>query len=192
MLKKALSTDIQSTFHMVSVDGDTSTNDMVAILANGMAENPEIVSDGEDFQIFMKALNTVTVYLCRKIAGDGEGATKLLECRVTGAISDTAAKTAAKSVICSSLVKAAMFGADANWGRILCALGYSGADIDPNHVKVSFPFRRGRGRRMRGGSRRTLFPRKRQRRYLAEKEIEILVDLGSRATGAAYCVGLRP
>ena len=118
MLQKALSTDIQTTFNMVSVDGDTSTNDMVTILANGMAGNKEIVAEGEAFDTFMKALNTVTVYLCRSIAGDGEGATKLLECKVTGAADEATAKTVAKSVICSSLLKAAMFGADANWGRV--------------------------------------------------------------------------
>ena len=138
MLQKALSGDIQNTFNMVSVDGDTSTNDMVTILANGLAENPEITEENEDFAAFMKALNTVNVYLCRCLAGDGEGATKLLECKVTGAADDAAAKTIAKSVICSSLTKAAMFGADANWGRVLCAIGYSGAPVDVNKVAVSF------------------------------------------------------
>ncbi len=138
MLQKALSSDIQNTFNMVSVDGDTSTNDMVSILANGMAGNEEITCEGEDFTAFMQALNSVTVYLCRMIAGDGEGATKLLECTVTGAKDEKTAKTVAKSVICSSLVKAAMFGADANWGRILCAIGYSGAEVDVTKVKVSF------------------------------------------------------
>lgn len=116
MLKKALSTDIKETFNMISIDGDTSTNDMVTVLANGMAENAEITAEGEDFKTFMKALNTVNVYLCRRIAGDGEGATKLIECKVTGAETLEAAKTVAKSVICSSLTKAAMFGSDANWG----------------------------------------------------------------------------
>jgi glutamate N-acetyltransferase/amino-acid N-acetyltransferase len=138
LLQKALSNDIANTFNMVSVDGDTSTNDMVAIMANGMAGNAEITAEGEDFDAFMTALNTVTVYLCRMIAGDGEGATKLLECTVSGAASEAIAKTVAKSVICSSLVKAAMFGSDANWGRILCAIGYSGADVDVNKVDVSF------------------------------------------------------
>ena len=109
---------------MVSVDGDTSTNDMVTVLANGLAGNSEITSDGEDFDKFMKALNTVTMNLCRKIAGDGEGATKLLECTVDGALDEKNAKIIAKSVICSSLVKSAMFGSDANWGRVLCAIGY--------------------------------------------------------------------
>ncbi len=143
MLQKALSADIQNTFNMVSVDGDTSTNDMVTVLANGMAENEEITAEGEAFTEFMKALNTVTVYLCRMIAGDGEGATKLLECAVTGAKSEAIAKTVAKSVICSSLTKAAMFGADANWGRVLCAIGYSGADVDVAKVDVSFKSSKG-------------------------------------------------
>ena len=143
MLEKALQGDVANTFNMVSVDGDTSTNDMVAIMANGMAGNEEICAEGEEFALFMKALNTVTVDLCRKIAGDGEGATKLLECTVTGARDEATAKTVAKSVICSSLLKAAMFGADANWGRVLCAAGYSGADFDPALVDVSFSSAKG-------------------------------------------------
>ncbi len=138
MLQKALSGDIQNTFNMVSVDGDTSTNDMVTILANGMAGNSEITCEGDDFDTFMKALNTVTVFLCKCIAGDGEGATKMIECKVSGAKDTDTAKTVAKAVICSSLTKAAMFGADANWGRVLCAIGYSGADVDVNKVDVSF------------------------------------------------------
>ena len=138
MLQKALSTDIECTLNMVRVDGDTSTNDMVSIMANGMAGNKIIDCDGESFNTFMKALNTVCTHLCRMLAGDGEGATKLLECSVTGAKTYDIAKTVAKSVICSSLVKAAMFGADANWGRVLCAIGYSGADVDVNKVDVSF------------------------------------------------------
>ena len=136
MLQKALSSDIANTFNMISIDGDTSTNDMVTVLANGLAENAEITEDSEDFK--MKALNTVTVHLCRMIAADGEGATKLLECLVSGANDEKTAKTVAKSVICSSLLKAAMFGADANWGRVLCAIGYSGAEVDVLKVDVSF------------------------------------------------------
>lgn len=143
MLNKALSTDIQSTFNMVSVDGDTSTNDMVTVLANGMAKNKEITDEGADFDAFMKALNTLTINLCRKIAGDGEGATKLLECTVDGAKDEKNAKIIAKSVICSSLVKSAMFGSDANWGRVLCAIGYSGAEVDVNKVFVSFVSNKG-------------------------------------------------
>ena len=138
MLQKALSTDIQSTFNMVSVDGDTSTNDMVTLMANGQAGNPEITAEGEDFTAFMTALNTLTVYLCRAIAADGEGATRLLECEVSGAADLASARTIAKSVICSSLVKAAIFGADANWGRVLCAIGYSGVPTDVNAVDVVF------------------------------------------------------
>ncbi len=137
MLQKALSADILNSFNMISIDGDTSTNDMVSVLANGMAENPIIDSEGEDFDIFCKALSSVTTYLCRQIAKDGEGATKLLESRVHGAIDTENARIIAKSVICSSLFKAAMFGADANWGRILCAIGYSGANCDINAVDVS-------------------------------------------------------
>ncbi len=138
MLSKALKGDIQNTFNMLSIDGDTSTNDMVTVLANGRAGNAEITAEGDDFNVFMKALNTVTVNLCRVIAGDGEGATKLLECKVSGAADLSTAKTVAKSVICSSLLKAAMFGADANWGRVLCAIGYSGASVDVNKIDVSF------------------------------------------------------
>ena len=138
MLQKALSGDIKNTFNMISVDGDTSTNDTVAVMANGMAGNAEIVSEGEDFAEFVKALNTVNVQLCRMIAGDGEGATKLLECTVVGADTQEAAKIAAKSVITSSLMKAAMFGADANWGRVLCALGYSGESFDVDSVDIQF------------------------------------------------------
>ena len=143
MLQKALSSDIQNTFNMVSVDGDTSTNDMVTVLANGMAGNELICAEGADFDDFMKALNTVTVYLCKCIAGDGEGATKLIECKVTGASDDKTAKTVAKSVICSSLTKAAMFGADANWGRVLCAIGYSGANVDVSKIDVDFVSEKG-------------------------------------------------
>ncbi len=132
MLQKALKTDVQSTFNMVSVDGDTSTNDTCSILANGMAGNPEITAEGEDFNAFMCALNTVSMYLSRLLAGDGEGATKLLECRVSNAPDEAGARKVAKSVICSSLVKSAMFGADANWGRVLCAIGYAGVPLDVN------------------------------------------------------------
>lgn len=138
MLQKALSCDVQNTFNMVSIDGDTSTNDMVVLLANGKAENNIIDADGDDFTTFMNALNTVTVALCKMLAGDGEGATKLLECVVDGAKTHQDAKIIAKSVICSSLTKAAMFGADANWGRVLCAIGYSKANVDIHKVDVSF------------------------------------------------------
>lgn len=178
MLQKALSSDIQNTFNMVSVDGDTSTNDMVCVLANGMAGNKEITADGEDFDTFMKALNTVTVHLCRMIAGDGEGATKLLECRVTGAADNKIAKVVAKSVICSSLTKAAMFGADANWGRVLCAIGYSGADVDVNKVDVSFESAKGIIPVCKDGS-GIEFSEEKAKEILLEKEIIINVGLNS-------------
>ena len=177
MLQKALSSDIADTFNMVSVDGDTSTNDMVTVLANGMAGNDCISADGEDFAAFMKALNTVTVYLCRCIAGDGEGATKLLECNVSGAKDIANAKTVAKSVICSSLLKAAMFGADANWGRVLCAIGYSGADVDVNRVGVSFKSKKGEITVCVNGA-GVDFSEEKAKEILLEKEIEINITLG--------------
>ena len=176
MLQKALSTDIKNTFNMISVDGDTSTNDMVTVLANGMAQNPEITEEGEAFSEFMKALNTITVSLCRMIAGDGEGATKLLECKVTGAKDDPCAKTVAKSVICSSLLKAAMFGADANWGRVLCAIGYSGADVDVNKIDVSFASEKGEIAVCKNGA-GVSFSEEKAKEILLEKEINILVNL---------------
>lgn len=176
MLQKALSEDVKTSFNMISVDGDTSTNDMVCVMANGMAGNTEITEEGEAFDTFKKALNKVTVYLCRKIAGDGEGATKLLECIVTGAKSDSEAKGAAKSVICSSLLKAAMFGADANWGRVLCALGYSGENLDVNKIDVSFKSDKGEILVCKNGS-GVDFSEEKAKEILLEKEIQILVDL---------------
>ena len=176
LLQKALSTDIADTFNMVSVDGDTSTNDMVCVLANGMAGNNEITAENDDYNTFMKALNTVTVHLCRCIAGDGEGATKLLECKVNGAKSKEIAKTVAKSVICSSLTKAAMFGADANWGRVLCAIGYSGADVDVNKIDVSFASAKGEIPVCKNGA-GIEFSEEIAKEILLEKEIDILVSL---------------
>ena len=176
MLSEALSTDIQSTFNMVSVDGDTSTNDMVVVLANGEAGNSEITEKNADFEVFMQALNTVAVHLCKSIAGDGEGATKMIECSVIGAKSDACAKTVAKSVICSSLVKAAMFGADANWGRILCALGYSGADVDISKVGVAFSSEAGRITVCKNGA-GVEFSEDEAKKILLEHEITIEIDL---------------
>ena len=176
MLNKALKADIVDTFNMVSVDGDTSTNDMVTVLANGMADNATIVCEDEDFDAFREALNAVTVHLCRMIAGDGEGATKLLECTVTGAADEKTAKTVAKSVICSSLLKAAMFGADANWGRVLCAIGYSGADVDVNTVGVTFVSAKGEIEVCRNGA-GVPFSEEVAKKILLEKEITIRVNL---------------
>lgn len=178
MLQKALSSDIKNTFNMVSVDGDTSTNDMVTVLANGMAGNKVIDSDSEAFNTFMEALNTVTVYLCRCIAGDGEGATKLLECKVTGAENIEIAKTVAKSVICSSLTKAAMFGADANWGRVLCAIGYSGANVDVNKIDVSFESNKGVIEVCKNGA-GVAFSEEKAKEILLEQDIIINVALNA-------------
>ena len=178
MLQKALSADVQTSFNMVSVDGDTSTNDMVSVLANGMAGNAEIVEEGEDYTAFCEALAAVTKYLCRQIAGDGEGATKLLECRVDGAKDENTAKTVAKSVICSSLLKAAMFGADANWGRVLCAIGYSGADVDVNKVDVAFRSVKGEICVCQNGA-GVEFSEEKAKEILTQKEIEILIALKS-------------
>ena len=183
MLQKALSTDIQNTFNMVSIDGDTSTNDMVNILANGMAGNKLIDKEDENYAEFMKALNTVTVYLCQKIAGDGEGATKLLECKVTGSTDVATAKTVAKSVICSSLLKAAMFGADANWGRVLCAIGYSGADVDVNKIDVAFRSPKGTIDVCKNGA-GVEFSEEKAKEILLEEKIEILVELNSGSESA--------
>ena len=177
MLQKALSADIQDSFNMVSVDGDTSTNDMVTVLANGMAGNAEIAAEGEDYTAFCAALNAVTADLCRLIAADGEGATKMLECVVTGAADTATAKTVAKSVICSSLLKAAMFGADANWGRVLCAIGYSGANVDVNKVDVSFSSDKGIIDVCKNGA-GIPFSEELAKQILLEKEIDILISLG--------------
>ena len=178
MLHKALKNDIAGTFNMVSIDGDTSTNDMVAVMANGMAGNAPITGEGEDFNQFMKALNTVTIHLCRMIAGDGEGATKLLECKVSCAQDIGAARTVAKSVICSSLLKAAMFGADANWGRVLCAIGYSGAKVEVNAVDVSFRSEKGEILVCKNGA-GVDFSEEKAKEILLESELEILVKLNS-------------
>ncbi len=176
MLQKALSSDVKSTFNMLSIDGDTSTNDMAVILANGLSENPEITEDGEDFKTFMKALNTVTVALCRMIAADGEGVTKMLECIVSGAKTEDDAKTVAKSVVCSNLLKAAMFGADANWGRVLCAIGYSGADVNIDKIDVAFKSKSGKIDVCQNGC-GIDFSEDIAKKILSEDEIEILVGL---------------
>ena len=188
MLHQALATDVQNSFNMVSVDGDTSTNDMVSIMANGLAGNEEITCENEDYAVFMQALNTVTVHLCRMIAGDGEGATKLLQCKVTGAANDMLAKLVAKSVICSSLTKAAMFGADANWGRVLCAIGYSGAAVDVTKVDVAFHSAKGSIEVCKLGA-GVEFSEELAKEILLEPEIDILVELndGDAAATAWGC-----
>lgn len=183
MLKKALKTDVDSTFNMLSVDGDTSTNDMAVLLANGKAGNAEITEENDDFAVFMCALNTVNVALSRMIAGDGEGATKLLECETTGAKDLATAKTAAKSVVCSSLFKAAMFGADANWGRVLCALGYSGADLDISKIDVTFRSDAGEIVVCKQGF-GVDFSEEKAKEILSRNEITVLVNLNDGAYSA--------
>ena len=136
LLQKALSEDVVDTFNMISVDGDTSTNDTVLVMANGQAENTPITKEGEDYKTFCEALHFIMLELSKKIAGDGEGCTCLFEATVIGAKDKNQARTIAKSVVCSSLTKAAVFGHDANWGRILCAMGYSGAQFDPEVVDI--------------------------------------------------------
>lgn len=176
MLQKAVSDDVKTSFNMISVDGDTSTNDTFAVLANGMAGNKVIDSEGEAYDAFCEALHKVSVDLSRKIAGDGEGATKLLECKVTGGKTDEIAKKVAKSVICSSLTKAAMFGADANWGRVLCAIGYSGADVDIEKINVSFESAKGMIEVCHNGA-GVDFSEEKAKEILLENEIDILIDL---------------
>ena len=175
-LQKILSADIKNTFNMVSVDGDTSTSDMVIVMANGMAGNGEL--SAEDEAEFTAALRAVTGYLCKMIAADGEGATKLLECRVSGAFTEADARIAAKSFIGSSLLKAAMFGADANWGRVLCAVGYSGANVDVDKVDVSFESAAGSIEVCRMG-RGIDFSEEIAKKVLSEKEIAIVIGLNS-------------
>ena len=177
MLQKALRTDVQATFNMLSIDGDTSTNDTVAVMANGLAGNQEITAEGEDFTAFMEALNAITVELSRAIVADGEGATKLLECIATGADTLAAARAASKSVVCSSLLKSAMFGADANWGRVLCAIGYSGADVDITKIGVSFRSKAGTVEVCKDGA-GVPFSEETAKQVLLESEIEILLTLG--------------
>lgn len=188
MLSAALKSDIQDTFNMVSIDGDTSTNDMVCVLANGMAENEPITSQGDDFDTFKSALREVNTYLCRAIAKDGEGATKLLECKVFNAKDKQTARTVAKSVVCSSLLKAAIFGADANWGRVLCAIGYSSADVDVNKIDVSFKSQAGEILVCRNGM-GVDFSEEKAKEILIKDEIEILIDLksGSESAVARGC-----
>ena len=144
MIANALKTAANVSFNRISVDGDTSTNDMLCLLANGLAGNAEITAPGADYETFATALNALCIELAKMMASDGEGATHLLTCRVSGAASKHDAETLSKSVISSTLTKAAMFGADANWGRILCAMGYSGVEFDPDSVSVAFESNAGR------------------------------------------------
>lgn len=176
LLQKAASESIGDTFNMVSVDGDTSTNDTFLIMANGMAGNVEITEENEDFATFKEALNYINTVLAKKMAGDGEGATALFETKVIGAATKEDAKILSKSVICSSLTKAAIFGHDANWGRILCALGYSGAKFDPEKVELFFESKAGRIQ-IYGGGVATDYSEEEATKILSEKEVTVVVDM---------------
>lgn len=176
MLQKAIKQVADISFNMISIDGDTSTNDMFSVMANGMAGNEEIDQLGPEYDMFCAGLEAVCKKLSMAMAADGEGATKLLICSVSGAPDQAMAKQVAKSVICSSLTKAAMFGADANWGRVLCAIGYSGADVDVRKIDVSFKSSAGEIAVCREGA-GIAFSEEVAARVLAEKEIDILVNL---------------
>lgn len=183
MLKSSLLEVVADSFNMLSVDGDTSTNDTVAILASGLCENERITEKNDDYRTFTLALSSICEKLVKLMAKDGEGATKLVECVVSGASDVKTAKTCAKAVICSSLVKAAMFGSDANWGRILCALGYSGVDIDVHRVDVKFSSDGGKIEVCKDGS-GIAFSEELAKKVLSCDEVYILVDLKSGASCA--------
>lgn len=176
LLTKALNASVKLTYNRVSVDGDTSTNDMVLILANGLAENPTITEEDENYNTFLKVLTSLNTIMAKNIAKDGEGATKLLECQIIGATTEEDAVTLGKSVINSSLVKTAMFGSDANWGRILCALGYAKIDFDPEKVDVSFESSAGSIKVCESGS-SLAFSEERAKDILTQDEIIIKINL---------------
>ena len=186
VLEQALRGVVADTFNMVSVDGDTSTNDTVTIMASGLAGNPEIQPGSPEYKAFYAALKAMCVRLARQMAKDGEGATKLLVCRVSGAKDKAAARQVAKGVVCSTLFKAAMFGADANWGRVLCAIGYCGADADIGKVDVSFRSSAGQVDVCRGGA-GIPFSEEEAKQVLSQDEIDVLVALGDgEASAEAY------
>lgn len=183
MLRKALSKDIKTSYNQICVDGDTSTNDMVVLMANGMAGNPAIDGEGEAFDSFCKALNQVTVHIAKCLARDGEGATKLIECNVSGAPDDETARVISKSVIASDLLKAAIFGADANWGRVLCAIGYAQGDFATDNIDVSMSSNAG-SVLVCLGSRHNPYSEEEASRILSEEEITINVNMNQGEGGA--------
>ena len=176
LLQEALSEDVKDTYNMVSVDGDTSTNDTVLLLANGMAENPEITEKDDNYKIFKDALNYINTALAKKIAGDGEGATALFEVKVIGAESKEQAVTLSKSVVTSSLTKAAIYGHDANWGRILCAMGYSGAKFDPEKVDLYFESKAGKIKIIENGV-STGYSEEEATKILSEEAVTAIADM---------------
>lgn len=175
-LQKALSEDVEDTYNMISVDGDTSTNDTVLLLANGMAGNPEITCGSKDYETFTQALHIVNETLAKKMAGDGEGATALFEVKAVGCESVEQAKLLAKSVVCSNLTKAAIAGHDANWGRILCAMGYSGAQFDPEKVDLFFESKAGRLKIIENGV-ATDYSEEESTKILSEPEVTAIADV---------------
>lgn len=186
MLQKAISAVTESTFNMISIDGDSSTNDTFAVLANGMAENIEITTENADYDTFLQGLGMVCRSLSLLLAGDGEGATKLLICKAEGAADMKTAKTVAKGVICSTLLKAAMFGEDANWGRVLCAIGYSGAQVDVEKISLSFLSENGEVRVCENGA-GIPFSEEQAAKVLSAREITLAVGLHSgNACAEAY------
>lgn len=187
MIQKALKADVKKTFNRVTVDGDTSTNDMCTVLANGMAGNETITQEGANFDAFCEALHAVTEDLARKIAGDGEGASKLMTCTVAGAFDEDTAELLCKSICSSSLVKAAMFGSDANWGRVLCAMGYSGAPFNTEEVTVEFASKAGSIAVCEKG-RGLDFNEETAKKILSEEEVEINVTL-KEGDGKVTCWG---
>ena len=176
MLQRAVSADVKDTYNMISVDGDTSTNDTLLVMANGLAGNPEITEENEDYRTFAAALNEVNTYLAKKMAGDGEGATALFEVKIVGAESKEQAVTLSKSVVTSSLVKAAIYGHDANWGRILCAMGYSGAQFDPEKVDLFFESAAGRIQIIENGV-AVDYSEEEATRILSEPEVTAIADV---------------
>ncbi|MBR5247734.1 MAG: bifunctional ornithine acetyltransferase/N-acetylglutamate synthase [Lachnospiraceae bacterium] len=176
LLTKAVKASVADSFNMISVDGDTSTNDTLLVMANGLAGNEEITEEGADFDTFCQALNEINITLAKKMAGDGEGATALLETKVINASTKEDAKILAKSVICSSLTKAAIFGHDANWGRILCALGYSGAQFDPENVDLYFRSKSG-SMQIFGNGTACDYSEEEATKILSDPEVTILVDM---------------
>jgi glutamate N-acetyltransferase/amino-acid N-acetyltransferase len=176
LLTEAVKTDVADTYNMISVDGDTSTNDTFLVMANGLAGNPEITKKDENYQKFCEALHTVNKVLAQKMAGDGEGATALFETKVIHAATKEDARLLSKSVICSSLTKAAIFGHDANWGRILCSLGYSGADFDPNNLELYFEGKQGKILIYKDGT-AVDYSEEEATKILAEPKVTVLVDM---------------
>lgn len=187
MLKIAVKTVADKSFNMVSVDGDTSTNDTLSVMASGLAGNAEITEQNDDYNIFVEALTVLCRKLSKEMAKDGEGASKLLICKVSGAKTESDAKGVAKSVVCSSLLKAAMFGSDANWGRVLCAIGYSGCDVDINKVDVSFASKAGKVDVCKNGA-GIDFSEELAKTILIEDEIDIIVELND-GNGVAEAYG---